>query len=270
MNLEAKDVHRAASSQTLARSKSQGTPTSQSDVEPARAHTLSITIGIVLFNNRAAQLSDLATTLHRAIARLKQNEAQANPLRATAFSIRLLDNGDGQADTAAFGPHARLMISPENLGFAKAHNLLMAEAFSEGASTQFYLAVNPDGMLHPDALVELVALAQRNQGRALVEGAQFPEEQPKVFDPLTLDTPWASACCLLIPAAVYAAIGGFDENMFMYCEDVDLSWRARQAGYAVKHAPRALFYHRSNRPGINYVARRAHFGCPPLSRDQMG
>ena len=46
--------------------------------------------------------------------------------------------------------------------------------------------------------------------------------------------------------------------MFMYCEDVDLSWRARQAGYGVKHAPRALFHHHSNRPGTNDVAQRAH------------
>jgi len=112
-------------------------------------------------------------------------------------------------------------------------------------------------MLHPDAIVELVALSRRCQGRALVEAAQFPEELPKLFDPLTLDTPWASGCCLLIPAQVYRAIGGFDENFFLFCEDVDLSWRARDAGYAVKHAPRALYHHSYNRVG-NEVSRRAH------------
>src|ERR1700688_1212024 len=116
----------------------------------------------------------------------------------------------------------------------------MREAFADGA--EFYLALNPDGKLHPDALVEMIAVARRNQGRALIEAAQFPEELPKSFDALTFDTPWASGCCLLVPARIFDSIGGFDENIFLYFEDVDLSWRARAAGYAVKHAPRALIH----------------------------
>jgi hypothetical protein len=134
----------------------------------------------------------------------------------------------------------------------------MSAAFADDVGADFYLAVNPDGMPHPDLLIEMVALARRHQGRVLVEASQFPEELPKVFDPLTLDTPWASGCCLLVPAPVFRGIGGFDESMFMYCEDVDLSWRARQAGYGVKHAPRALFHHRFNCLGNNKVLRRVH------------
>ena len=34
-----------------------------------------------------------------------------------------------------------------------------------------------------------------------------------MFDPLTLDTPWASGCCLLVPAPVFRGIGGFDESI---------------------------------------------------------
>ena len=232
--------------------------TNASESSPPAAPRLSIAIGIVLFNNATAELADLARTLHRAIARLVESEARANPPRATMFSIRMHNNGDAPSDPSPFGPHARLTRSPANLGFGCAHNLLMREAFAGDAKAEFYLAVNPDGLLHPDALVEMIAAARRWEGRALVEAAQFPEEHSKIFDPLTLDTPWASGACLLVPAAVYAAIGGFDENIFMFCEDVDLSWRARQAGYAVKHAPRALFHHRWNRPGTNKVTQRAH------------
>ena len=217
---------------------------------------LAIAIGIVVFNNPPGEIEDLARTLHRALDRLAESEARANPKRAIAFSIRLQNNGDTRVDPDMFGPHALLINSPANTGFGSAHNRMMREAFDGGAG--YYLALNPDGMLHPDALVELLAVARRNENRALVEAAQFPEELPKVFDPLTLDTPWATGCCLLIPSAIYAVIGGFDENMFLYCEDVDLSWRARNAGFAVKHAPAALICHVWHLAGVNHVTKRAH------------
>ncbi len=44
-------------------------------------------------------------------------------------------------------------------------------------------------------------------------------------------------------------IGGFDEALGSYCEDVDLNWRARLAGYAIAYAPRAIVYHRLSATG---------------------
>lgn len=38
-------------------------------------------------------------------------------------------------------------------------------------------------------------------------------------------------------------IGAFDERLGSYCEDVDLNWRARLAGYPVAYAPNAIVYH---------------------------
>ncbi len=35
-------------------------------------------------------------------------------------------------------------------------------------------------------------------------------------------------------------IGFFDEDLFMYCEDVDLNWRAQLAGYRCVFAPQAV------------------------------
>ena len=53
----------------------------------------------------------------------------------------------------------------------------------------------------------------------------------------------------MIPRALFETVGAFDEVFFMYCEDVDLSWRARVNGFAVRTCPSALFLHGvTNRP----------------------
>ncbi len=44
-------------------------------------------------------------------------------------------------------------------------------------------------------------------------------------------------------------IGLFDEDFFMYCEDVDLNWRAQIAGYACIFAPQAIVYHHLSATG---------------------
>lgn len=49
-------------------------------------------------------------------------------------------------------------------------------------------------------------------------------------------------------------IGLFDEELFMYCEDVDLAWRAQIAGYRCVFAPAARVYHRLSATGGGALA----------------
>ena len=49
-------------------------------------------------------------------------------------------------------------------------------------------------------------------------------------------------------------IGAFDEALESYCEDVDLNWRARLAGYPVAYAPRAIVYHMVSATGGGALA----------------
>lgn len=67
-----------------------------------------------------------------------------------------------------------------------------------------------------------------------VEARQVPLEHPKGFNPETWETAWVSGACCLVNAGAFAAVGGFDETFFLYCEDVDLVWRLR--------AGRPLYY----------------------------
>lgn len=125
-----------------------------------------------------------------------------------------------------------------NLGSALGHNRLILLGDSE-----YVLIMNPDIMMAPNAIVELArAFADNRVGMA--EAKQLPIEHPKQYDPATGDTPWAATACTLIPRYVLNSLKGFDyETFFLYCDDVDFSWRVKLAGYRVVYCPAASAYH---------------------------
>lgn len=49
-------------------------------------------------------------------------------------------------------------------------------------------------------------------------------------------------------------IGLFDEGFFMYCEDVDLNWRAQLAGWRCWYTPQAIVYHKLSATGGGSIA----------------
>jgi hypothetical protein len=78
----------------------------------------------------------------------------------------------------------------------------------------------------------------------LAEARQLPIEHPKDFDPLSGDTSWAAMAGVMLPIALFRDLGGFDsETFFMYCDDVDLSWRMRLAGRRIVYRPEAFVFH---------------------------
>lgn len=215
---------------------------STASTSPTRSAPLRLAVGIVTYNNPEPELAACLRALEVALA-LAFEGSSARALG----QVWLLDNGSSSAASLTPWPWIRRLENKTNLGFGSGHNRLMAEAFAEGA--EVYVAMNPDGRAHPEMLRHLLALVASTDQSALIDCLQFPCEHPKPFHPQTWETPWASGACLAIPRRVHERIGGFDEAFFMYCEDVDLSWRVRAAGFAVKTAAHALFLHRvSNRP----------------------
>lgn len=189
-------------------------------------------IGVVTYNNSPEQIKHLSKSIHLAVKNVSEMDVK--------FEIFVIDNG-----RETFWDCRNLKIAKHtslgNIGFGKAMNHLMSNAFAD-PSTNWFLCVNPDGALHHNALNELIKVSRLNVA-SLVEARQFPEEHLKEYNTKTLETFWASGACLLIPKIVYEKTKGFDANFFMYLEDVDLSWRARAAGFSVKVAPKALFGH---------------------------
>lgn len=130
----------------------------------------------------------------------------------------------------------------ENLGFGGGHNQIF-KSISEKSSA--YLCMNPDGFLHDAALDYLVKFSQKIDWQGIVEAIQEPIMHPKKFNPNNGLTEWCSGACVLIPNTIYQQINGFDEDFFLYCEDVDLSWRVKAAGFHCYTCMDALFFHYS-------------------------
>jgi len=124
-------------------------------------------------------------------------------------------------------------------GFGEAHNF----AYSKAEPKDFFIIANPDVYCHQFCISELMSTRAANPDAALVEARQQPFEHPKEYDESTGYTPWASGFFLLIDSSFFRQVGGFDENFWMYCEDVDLSWRAWLNGFKVVYCPRAVGYH---------------------------
>jgi len=124
-----------------------------------------------------------------------------------------------------------------NLGHGGGHNRLAPLTESD-----LILVLNPDALLGPDSIAHLARAV--GAGIGVADGRQLPLEHPKDYDPVTGDESWASGACSMTPRAVFDTVGGFDEEtFFMYCDDVDYSWRVKLSGSRVVYCPAARVFH---------------------------
>ena len=174
--------------------------------------------------------------------------------------IRVVDNASRDASIdlvqrhALADPRLRFIANPDNPGFAVACNQGAA------ASTAPWLAfVNPDCFIEADTLARLRGAAL-TLGDALVGGVLRGEDGALDAAARRRDPDFAamlrsrgarelsiqrdparplqqvdaiSGALMLLPRALFARIGGFDEGYRLHAEDLDLCRRARQSGGVV-------------------------------------
>ncbi|WP_112967544.1 glycosyltransferase [Agrobacterium tumefaciens] len=126
----------------------------------------------------------------------------------------------------------------ENIGSASGHNRLATDC-----DLDYLLILNPDVVVSPRLFQHMLAPFD-DKSVGMVEAKQLPIEHPKTYDATTGVTSWATTACALTPTAVFRALEGFDSAaFFLYCDDVDYSWRVREAGYRVIFTPAAVVFH---------------------------
>lgn len=236
-----------------------------SDTSEVDTNQVELTVIMVSYNTRELTLKALET--------LYENTHVAR------FETVVLDNAssDGSADAieAAF-PQVTLIRSPDNLGFAKANNVV-----AQAATTPWLLLLNPDTETRPHAIDNLLVFSKANPQAGITGGRTvFPDGRLNAFSCGMLLSPWSLfaitvglkglfpqnpvlnpegmggwerdsvrevdfivGCFLMIPRKLWNELGGFDLKFFMYGEEVDMCMRAKAMGYQPMMTPDATIMH---------------------------
>ena len=190
--------------------------------------------------------------------------------------VVVVDSGSAEGAPAAAAAHgARVVELGQNLGYGRAAN--RGVELAERAVT---VVLNPDVELVDGSLAELAAPALAHPDRilaplvllpdgsrqdsvqhaptswaallgSLVPPAALPGPVRRAAEPWRGDAPrpvaWAVGCCLAAATATLRRLGPFDEEIFLYGEDLELGLRAGRAGVETWFWPKArVVHHRSS------------------------
>jgi GT2 family glycosyltransferase len=171
--------------------------------------------------------------------------------------VIVVDNASRDASPKIAAAGAKVVSNRRNVGFGAACN--------QGArlsSSSHVLFLNPDAVLAEGALHQLekglrlypeaAAFGPRivlPHGEKSFRYSSFVERQGSRYV-LPEDAPSGDACVDFIDGAamlcdreLFLSLGGFDENLFLYFEDDDLSFRMRQVGFSLVYLPSAIVHH---------------------------
>jgi len=152
-------------------------------------------------------------------------------------------------------PQVTCLRNAENVGFSKANN--KGVAIAKGS---YVLILNPDTVISETTLSEMLHFSESQadfgaSGVQFMDGSgQFLPESKRNFPNLkvagakllgyskyyyanhlqqeaTEEIDILTGAFMFIKKKVYQEVGGFDEDFFMYGEDIDLSYRISKAGY---------------------------------------
>jgi GT2 family glycosyltransferase len=199
------------------------------------------------------------------------------PPGAEVFLVDNASRDDGLAGLEPAFPGLRVLRNAENRGYAAANNQALRRA--QGA---YVLLLNPDAVLEAGALATALAYLDAQAGVGILGGkVLLPDGRLDPPARRTFKTPatylyklaglsWlfprhprfgryylsfldedtlaevdaVVGAFLLVRRAVIEQIGLLDERFFMYCEDEDWCWRAKQAGWRVVYHPGVRVRHR--------------------------
>ena len=165
----------------------------------------------------------------------------------TDATVVVVDNPSTAAERDAVSElaatHGWQLVLPErNGGFGAGVNAGVRRARTLGCDVVVLL--QPDQTVEPATVAELVGSVRadpnvvvspvilRPDGRVWFRGGSLDlaTGRARPTGEVSGMVPWISTACLALDAALFERAGGFDEDYFLYWEDVDLSWRLLAAG----------------------------------------
>jgi len=183
----------------------------------------------------------------------------------TDYELILVDNASSDRvaqAAAAADPAIRLIENPTNIGFAAAVN-----QGARQARGQWLVLLNPDAFAQADWLDRLMAAAKANPAVRSFTSRQLMANNPTRLDglgdvmslcgfpfrggfghedPGPIEPGWVFSGCggaMMVDRTLFLRVGGFDERLFCYCEDVDLGYRLRLVGQPTLLVPDAVVRH---------------------------
>lgn len=210
-------------------------------MEPIPAEPGSLACLTVLYRNETASIVRMLEAFDHA-ARIGKASRSASTVMVAlgdASPFALFDDATLEELRERL-PHISIHYSwfDENTGTSRGQNRLARETESDHV-----LLYNPDVLPDARALWRMMAILDDTKV-GLVEAKQLPVEHPKDYAAGSGLVSWGSGAFSMVPRHIFEEVGGFDEDtFFLYCDDVDLSWRIREKGYAVVHQPAAVVFH---------------------------
>jgi GT2 family glycosyltransferase len=192
----------------------------------------------------------------------------ARSLRANAPSadVAIIENGSDPAmraelERGAAADGVRVIALPRNLGFTGGMNhAVFGTGLPEG--TPYVLLVTHGTEVTPGCVERVVAAMEADPRVGLV-APRIDRDPPELFGARAdwrerggpfVEITRASGALLLARVEAFRAVGGFDERLFAYYEDADLSRRLWKAGWKVGMVPDAVFYEDgSTLPGFGRI-----------------
>jgi len=236
---------------------------------------MKLAVGLITYNESSTPyLAYFLPSLQAALAFLDTTDYQVFVFDNSRSDYRLNYLAIADFQTSCPGRIAQLSSAGENIGFSRAYNIMIHQAQEIGA--QYFLMINPDTLLEPEAIKLLLQALDQEAGLAAVSPKlrrwDFSEnKKTEILDSAGLvlrpglrftdlgqgeaDRGQCDAQAILGPSGAAGLFrlstlekikeNGqyFDERFFMYKEDCDLSYRLASQGLVSRLVPEAVIYH---------------------------
>lgn len=168
---------------------------------------------------------------------------------ATPVAVTVIDNGgtDGVALADRVPAGVRVITAGRNVGFTGGANLALADWRARFPESEFCLLGAHDLHVSGECIERLLVAARQNPDFGLLGPAlRGPKGygigvwnghgaglRPVQYNSGLVEGDWISGACMLVRREAVRVVGGFDERLHSYCEDIDLGLRMKAAGWKV-------------------------------------